>query len=215
MNTDIGNKDHLRHRWNSMWKVLDNNGDGYPREYDQLVALYGEPHRKYHTLSHIAHCFREFEAVKHHFRNQLQVMFAIWYHDAIYNVQSLQNEEDSADLANTVMEKARLADTFKGAVLRMILASKHDKEPHIGWGGLLFLDIDLSILGAEPAIFDVYEKQIPEEYSWVDKDQYEAGRKDFIHGLLAKEYIFHTSIFREKYESQARSNLRRALALLE
>ncbi len=214
MNT-VDTQTTLLQRWNSMWKFLDSNGDGHPQEYSQLVTLYGEPHRHYHNLEHIAHCFSEFEAVKEHFRNQLQVMFAIWYHDAVYRTRSLRNEEDSTDLANQVMEKARLADAFKGAVLRMILASKHDKRHPVGWDGDLFLDIDLSILGSNTPQYDTYRSKLFQEYSWVDPQKYKVGRKDFLEKMLAKKRIFHTSIFEEKYEEQAQSNLRRELLLLE
>jgi predicted metal-dependent HD superfamily phosphohydrolase len=79
----------------------------------------------------------------------------------------------------------------------------------------LFLDMDMSVLGAPPAIFDAYERAVRQEYSWVSEPAWIAGRGAVIKSFLARAHIFHTQEFRSRFEPQARENMERSLAALE
>src|SRR5215207_157618 len=68
-----------------------------PAVFDELVARYSEPHRKYHTLQHLAECLAHFEAVRDLAEQPAEVEMALWFHDAIYDTQRHDNEEKSAD----------------------------------------------------------------------------------------------------------------------
>ena len=78
----------------------------------------------------------------------------------------------------------------------------------------LFLDMDLSILGASPAAFDAYEAAVRREYHWVTEPAWRAGRRAVLAGFLARPRIFHSPRFRASREARARANLARSLALL-
>ena len=75
------------------------------------------------------------------------------------------------------------------------------------------IDIDLAILGADPAAFDVYDAAIRKEYAHVPDDAYRAGRAKALQSFLDRERIFTTSAF-APLETRARSNLERAIARL-
>jgi len=77
-----------------------------------------------------------------------------------------------------------------------------------------FLDMDLAILGAPPALFDSYEAAVRREYSWVDANAWRSGRAAVLKKFLARPTIFHTELFRRRFEEQARRNLSRSLASL-
>jgi predicted metal-dependent HD superfamily phosphohydrolase len=79
----------------------------------------------------------------------------------------------------------------------------------------LFLDMDLSILGASPEAFDAYEQAVRREYAWVEEPMWRAGRGAVLKSFLARQYIFHTDAFRRRFEPQARQNLARSLETLE
>ena len=79
----------------------------------------------------------------------------------------------------------------------------------------LLVDIDLSILGANPDRFDEYEYQIRQEYAWVPDGLFRTKRKALLQGFLARTRIFNTTYFVERYEKQARLNLKRSLDQLE
>jgi predicted metal-dependent HD superfamily phosphohydrolase len=75
-----------------------------------------------------------------------------------------------------------------------------------------FLDCDMAILGAEPAVFDAYDRGIAAEYrghvpGWLFK----LNRRRFLKVLLAKPRIYLSGFFHQRYDAQARANLRRAI----
>ena len=78
----------------------------------------------------------------------------------------------------------------------------------------LFLDMDLSILGAPPAAFDAYEEAIRREYDWVDEADWRKGRADVLKRFAARPAIFHTEVFGQRLEAPARQNIARSLARL-
>ena len=76
----------------------------------------------------------------------------------------------------------------------------------------LLLDCDMAILGAPWPRFEQYDRAIAAEYAAVPADAYRAGRERFVRGLLAREVIYLSPHFRERFEQSARSNLQRLLA---
>jgi predicted metal-dependent HD superfamily phosphohydrolase len=67
---------------------------------------------------------------------------------------------------------------------------------------------------AAAADYDRYEGAIAEEYGFVPRELYRAGRARFLEKLLASAHIFLSEQFRTEREVQARENLRRALEQL-
>src|SRR5690606_41613732 len=75
-----------------------------------------------------------------------------------------------------------------------------------------FLDCDMAILGAEPPMFDAYDRAIAAEYrghvpGWL----YRINRRRFLKSLLARPRIYLSEFFHDRFDAQARSNLRRAV----
>ncbi|HEU4747715.1 MAG TPA: hypothetical protein VFS56_04380, partial [Gemmatimonadaceae bacterium] len=94
-------------RWKATWPEL-----GVPitaallSAYDDLIARYCEPHRKYHTVRHLDECFTKLEEIRALAERPGEVEAALWFHDAIYETRSSQNEAKSADLAAEVVRNA-------------------------------------------------------------------------------------------------------------
>jgi predicted metal-dependent HD superfamily phosphohydrolase len=78
----------------------------------------------------------------------------------------------------------------------------------------LVIDIDLSILGADPPEYDRFESQIRREYAWVDDALYRAGRGVVLRRFVERERIYQTPRLHARFETAARANLARALAAL-
>jgi predicted metal-dependent HD superfamily phosphohydrolase len=93
------------------------------------------------------------------------------------------------------------------------MATRHDAVPANADARVL-VDVDLSILGAEPARFGEYEQQVREEYAWVPGFVYRRKRREVLEGFLARTAIFNTRLFVERYEAVARGNLARSIAKL-
>ena len=52
-----------------------------------LLARYSEPHRRYHTLQHLAECFAAFDEIADLAEHPPDVELALWFHDAIYDTE--------------------------------------------------------------------------------------------------------------------------------
>ena len=199
-------------RWTALWKRLGARGDA-SAVYDDLTTRYSEPHRAYHTLEHIGHCFDEFEQVRQLAINPDAVELALWYHDAIYDTKTKDSEERSAALAMEMVRNASLPNSFGQSVANLITATKHTSAPTDPDVQLL-VDIDLSILGQSEEKFDEYELQVRKEYEWVPNDAFIVGRSTILKSFLDRPTIYSTEFFRNKYETQARRNIARSLARL-
>jgi predicted metal-dependent HD superfamily phosphohydrolase len=138
------------------------------------------------------------------------IAFALFYHDAIYNPRASDNEEQSAKLAADIMREYVRGDCEPERVVSLILATKHDAVSEDDDARLL-VDIDLSILGAEPVRFGEYERQIRKEYEWVAVDEFRKGRSQVLTKFLGRPAIYSTSFFQERLEAAARANLKRSL----
>jgi len=141
----------------------------------------------------------------------MTIAMAIWFHDIIYNAKSKTNEEDSAAYFRAQAKKLGLSSDLVETVAGYILATKRHEAENIDSDRSLqiFLDIDLSILGADERRFMDYDKAIKAEYSWVPNMIYGPKRKKILRGFLDRPFIFQTPEFRERYEDKARKNLKR------
>ena len=195
----------LRSAWEAAWRAA---GEIPPASlYAELEACYGEPHRHYHTLQHLQECFVQLELLRSAAVEAADVALALWFHDAIYDTRRHDNEARSAAWA-----RASIADPARGArVHDLILATRHDALPCSADARVL-VDVDLSILGAQTQRFDEYETQVRREYAWVPAPLYRRKRADILRGFLARDAIYATPLFRERYEARARENLARSLA---
>ena len=80
-----------------------------------------------------------------------------------------------------------------------------------GW----VVDIDLAVLGQSDAVYRQFEHNVRKEYFFVRWPRYIAGRSAVLQGFLDRPRIYHNEWFFYRYESQARANLRHALAALQ
>ncbi|MEM9773993.1 MAG: N-methyl-D-aspartate receptor NMDAR2C subunit [Chloroflexota bacterium] len=181
--------------------------------WNLLDDCYSESIRGYHNWNHIADCFIQFDEAAHLANNRTQLELALFYHDVIYDPKGSGNEEASAEFAAETLSRAGFPDSEIAIVHQLILDTKHQVEPK-SFDGRLLVDVDLSILGADPARFDQYETDIRQEYRWVELQAYRAGRAQIMQGFLIRPQIYFTDYFREKFEAQARDNLASLIAKL-
>ncbi len=203
-----------RERFAALWARLGAHGQT-KRYYYDLVDRYSESHRSYHILEHISDCLREFSfrPVRDMARDPDAVEYALWYHDAVYDPKSKDNEERSADLAIKVALEAGLSERFCDVVRMLIMATKHDKVP-TDPDAMLIVDIDLAILAKHKERFDAYERQIRKEYEWVPENDFITGRSKVLMMFLERKPLFLTPVMRVMHEIQARHNLRCSLEQL-
>ena len=183
------------------------------RDFEDLIARYSEPHRRYHTVRHLEECFEKLAEVRALAEHPAEVEIALWYHDAIYDTRSKQNEAESAALARAKVLAAGGVEKSATRISQLIMATRHDVVPN-GNDAKLLVDVDLSILGATAERFDEYEQQVREEYSWVPDSVFRNERRRILQTILARPSIFNTQLFIDRYEQQARDNIQRSITRL-
>lgn len=179
--------------------------------FEKLSAMYGGSGRHYHSQSHVIHCLAHLQAWRHLARNPAEIEVAIWFHDAIYDTHRTDNEERSAEWAREYLQRHHVQDNVVARIFDMIMATKHHQ---VDDGDIaLLVDIDLGILGASAANFEVYDRQIREEYHWVPSVAYRTSRRKVLKDFLDREVIYKTPEIYDQLERRARNNLERWLAL--
>ena len=195
-------------RWRFAWDGLGLTAP--PALYSEVLRAYREPHRAYHTVDHLAECFQHLETARQHAERLPEIQLAIWFHDSFYDTWRSDNEERSAAWARAVLLDAGAATPAAERVAALIQATKtHTSATSTDMA--LLVDIDLSILGANPPRFAEYEKQIRAEYHWVPEAMFRRKRKQLLGSFLARPQIFHTDFFRARLEAAARRNLATAV----
>jgi predicted metal-dependent HD superfamily phosphohydrolase len=195
--------------WRAAWSAM--GIDTPPNALrDALLVRYAEPHRRYHTLQHLGECLDAFERERARAQRPGEVALALWFHDAIYDLQAHDNEAQSADWARDALRAEGIDAAAAQRVHGLIMATKHDAQPDDPDARLL-VDIDLAILGAPPARFAEYEQQIRAEYAHVPPNVFEPRRRLILARFLARDPLYQTPGMRARCEAQARINLRGAL----
>jgi predicted metal-dependent HD superfamily phosphohydrolase len=138
---------------------------------------------------------------------------AIWFHDAVYDTRRDDNEQKSAEWAKKVISQSGLAGSVAERVSDLILATRHRAEVS-DMDAQLMVDVDLSILGADPEVFWQYEENIRKEYAWISESLFRAGRMEILHNFLNRKYIYHHQTYRGMFEDKARFNLKQAITKL-
>jgi predicted metal-dependent HD superfamily phosphohydrolase len=197
--------------WRRAWHAL---GSAVPGQelYARLMEKYSEPQRKYHTLQHLSECIAQLESVLGMAVHPGEVEIALWFHDAIYDVKGTQNEARSALWAIEALEQAGLSAEVSERVKNLVLATCHSTVPATDDERLL-VDVDLAILGAEPARFEEYERQVRDEYSWVPHELFCSKRRELLQQFLGRPRIYSTAHFYNALEARARENIERSLRM--
>lgn len=178
---------------------------------ERLICAYREPHRHYHSVQHLIECLQLFDSLSHIAEQPGEVEIALWFHDAIYDITSNANEQLSAQWASRELLKAGVDADVSARISGHILATRHKTLPE-GNDQALLVDIDLAILGAQPARFDEYEKQIRLEYHFVPNVIFKSKRKKLLRQFLERKTIYTTPGVRQSLEEPARQNIRRVLS---
>ncbi len=180
-----------------------------------LLDRFDEPHRAYHNTGHILALLEHAAAAGKLVADPHRMAMAIWFHDAVYDPDRTDNETESAALAHKNLKHLGEKDAFIDDVAAMILATiKHQLPEKASSDMKLFLDFDLSILGAAPDIYAAYAAAIRAEYRFVPDDVYRTGRRAVLEKFQNREKLYFTEYGAALWETQARTNLQNEIASL-
>ncbi|WP_069167607.1 HD domain-containing protein [Nocardia altamirensis] len=181
---------------------------------EELIGRYQEPHRRYHTVTHLAAMLGVIDDLAADADDVDAVRYAAFFHDAVYAVDRHDNEERSADLAEEMLGSLGLAAELVDEVARLVrLTATHAPADDDRNGGVL-CDADLAVLAADEAGYAAYTAAVRQEYRHVPDELFRAGRTAVLQGLAQQPRLFRTPTARTRYEAAARANLARELTTL-
>lgn len=198
--------DSVKTRWSRLATALDLPADLAHTAWLELEEAYTEPHRHYHTLTHIAAVLEGLDRHRSQFDDPQTAELALFYHDLVYDPARQDNEAQSAARLTERLSGHLSPDRLNRACAHIEATRHHNPtgDPDTN----LVLDIDMSILSAPWPDYLAYAKGVYAEYLPVYGAQaYATGRvKLFLEPTLAKERIFLT-VFFVAWEVLAKENL--------
>lgn len=209
----------LSESWFDLCEKINISKNKSKQIYKVLNFLYSDPRRSYHNLKHIHDCLVKFDNYKfsliHYAGTDFDLIkLAIWFHDSFYTFSPGHDESMSQKLLESLIPKK--TNISLSNVSRLIdLTNNHNSQSVKTNDEILFLDIDLSILGSERSEYIKYRKNIFKEYinfhpliNSVPGSKFTLlkVRNSFIESMLKRDKIFNNKYFK-KYEDNARDNL--------
>ncbi|RYE25576.1 MAG: hypothetical protein EOP51_03745 [Sphingobacteriales bacterium] len=176
----------------------------------EIEENYTAKDRHYHTLAHLENLLDQLVTIDEKINNWEATLFALYYHDIVYDTLRSDNEEKSAELAVQRMKQIAVSHVTIDHCKKQILATKSHSESTESDINL-FTDADLSMLGQTWESYENYYKNIRREYAIYPDVVYNEGRKKILQHFLSMPRIFKTDSFYSKYEMQARQNLQKEI----
>lgn len=202
--------ERLKSEFTALWLGVSDDQPAHAGQVcEVLLDRYAEPGRHYHTLDHVRHCLEQARLVNGLLPDLSALKLAIWFHDCVYDPLARDNEARSAalfrELATPVM-----TPSIEDDVERLVLVTQAGQVPQREDEGYM-VDIDLSSFGLpwEPFLAD--SLAVRAERRHLTDEQYAVQQSRFLNGLLQRDAVFTTGLFRERYEEVARSNISRYL----
>lgn len=204
-------EDQLRMAWQRALSAIGASAE--EGAFDDLMRRYAQPHRHYHSVAHVSYVVATVSALSHICGDAATTMLAGFYHDAIYEIGSSDNEVASAELAATALRRWGAPMQAAERVAQLVQATKDHAVPPGLHDAAVLVDADLAVLASDPPRYDEYVRQVRREYQAIPEDLWRAGRSAVLESFLTRDRIYLTSVGRE-WESRARHNMARELTAL-
>lgn len=208
-------QDSLRTLWDQLAGKYCNDAALIDRFFNEIASKYTSSRRHYHNLQHIQALLDLCDNYAAQLIDADVVAFSVFYHDIIYNVLRKDNEPRSAQMAIKRLQVLSVPpEKIEQVKIFIETTQTHAITAAVTHTGdlQLFLDFDMSILGAGWAAYEAYTQQVRREYRIYPDKIYYPGRKQFLQYCLQAEHIFQTPVFRDRYEARARENMAKELA---
>jgi predicted metal-dependent HD superfamily phosphohydrolase len=196
------------------WAQLAGNSPTSRTEWAAVVAAWGEPHRRYHDLGHLAAVLGLVGELAAAAVDPDAVRLAAWYHDVVYDPRRGDNEGVSAERARAGLRGLVPPERVEEVVRLVLLTAGHDPAPDDADGAVL-CDADLAVLAAPPGAYAAYASAVREEYGHLSDAEFTAGRTAVLEHLLALPALYRLPALAEEWTPRARANLAAELSLLQ
>ena len=180
-----------------------------------LLARWSEPHRGYHDLAHLDEVLHRLDLLAGETPHPGLVRMAAWFHDAVYDPTTTDNEERSAELATTTLARLGLEPGLVAEVARLVRVTATHDVPEGDRDAAVLCDADLAVLASDPLRYQSYVDGVRREYQHLDDAAFATGRSDVLSRLLDRPQLFRTAYGRRVWEEAARANASAELRSLQ
>ncbi|GAA1803741.1 metal-dependent phosphohydrolase [Planosporangium flavigriseum] len=195
----------------AQWRALVPGAEALAED---LITRWSQPHRHYHTTDHLAAVLTVVDRYADLAPDADAVRLAAWFHDAVYDPRAPDNEERSAQLAETGLPAAGVPAGRVTETARLVRLTAGHAVADGDRTGALLADADLAILAAGQHDYDRYAAAVRREYAHVPEAAFRAGRAAVLESLLALPALFRIVPPRVEWEDRARANIERELSAL-
>jgi predicted metal-dependent HD superfamily phosphohydrolase len=195
------------------WAALAGDSPTSRTEWSALIAAWSEPHRRYHGLAHLAAVLGLVAQLDAEASDPAAVRLAAWYHDAVYDPTSPDNEAVSAQRARAGLRGLVPEERIDEVERLVLLTAGHDPEPGDADGAVL-CDADLAVLAGPPDAYAAYASAVRGEYGHLSDEVFTAGRIAVLEQLLALPTLYRLPAVTVEWTPRARANMTAELALL-
>jgi dephospho-CoA kinase/pantetheine-phosphate adenylyltransferase len=183
----------------------------------RLVDAYEAPGRHYHNLEHIAEGLLSIDGFVEHLDDSEAFILAWLFHDFVYDPRSSikgDNEMRSKEALESCLKDTPISSSVVERAGRLIERTIDHTTVDGDSDGAYFIDNDLWILGASPARYLRYTRQIRVEYGHYDAVGWAAGRVAFLESMASRPRIFKTARFQEMYGHRVAANVEAEISTL-
>jgi len=181
--------------------------------WNKISKNHNKKNRYYHNLTHLEKVYQNLKSVKPNIKDWDITLFALFYHDYIYNVLKKDNEERSAQKAVHVLRTLSI-DSERSALCKDIILATQGHQITENSDINYFTDADLSILGSSWQEYQAYYTNVRKEYKYYPNFMYHKGRIKVLQHFIDMPRIFKTDTFYNKFEKQAKNNLQQEINFL-
>lgn len=189
-----------------------NHPQGSEELWKLIFAMHLGGDRCYHNITHPTRMLAELETLPLNNKEKKLIQGAILAHDAVLKPGATNNEILSSYRINEFFPNASKQD--KETMARLVIATDHTERKLTALEETI-VDLDLQILGSKTPHYQEYERGIRAEYKQYDDTTYKAGRLAVLKKFYNKQPLYKTAWFRDRYEAQAKKNLREEMQRLE
>lgn len=199
----------------------------------QLSTLYSEPHRYYHSLTHVHSLYRtivterwkslvkpQHSSAAHRTHDLTEMLsFIAWFHDCYYDpyLAPPHNETISANMFKVMVspdvhkDDGYTALFVEDVIAGIKLTARHLEGLNVGrhmFAHILFLDLDMMGFAFRDEHL-ANNIAIRKEYYKTSDADYLSARIGFLQALLKKDRIYY--LFQDHLELSARANIKESI----
>lgn len=212
----------ISHLVQKYWTLIASRHD--TNAFFVIDAAYREPQRGYHDWSHIIDLLSKLDSMKALAVRPDLIAAAIFWHDAVYLTRNadglLRPDAENVRASAALFERhSKFDKSDTDAVRDLIMATADhlnaratiERYPGFSRDLDLFLDLDLSSLGAPWPAFERNLARLRFEYAWVPEPLFCLGRLQMIETFAARgDALYRLDETRKLWAEKADENLARA-----